>query len=139
MKINLAFIVVFALFACEVEENTPEQMTADDFDATGASVLKEGILNGIGGHAVSGTARIYEKAGIYYLVFDPYQSQNGPDLRVYLSRNESATSFISLGLLKSTTGRQSYRIPAGININEFSHVHVWCQQFSVQFGRAMLS
>lgn len=138
MKINVIHLLAFVLLACNVEENTPAQMIDDDFDITGASLLKEGIFMGVGGHSVSGTASIYEKGGKHYLLLDPYQSQNGPDLRVYLSRNESATSFVSLGLLKATTGKQSYAIPAGLNISEFSHVHIWCQQFSVEFGRAPL-
>ncbi|HRJ28927.1 MAG TPA: DM13 domain-containing protein [Cyclobacteriaceae bacterium] len=139
MKTNLIFLMVMALFSCEVEENTPGQIGNEVFDIAGAVLVKEGVLAGIGGHSVSGNTSLLEKGGKYYLLLDPYQSQNGPDLRVYLSRNESATSFVSLGLLKSTMGKQVYTVPAGVDIYEFSHVHIWCQKFSVQFGRALLN
>jgi hypothetical protein len=72
------------------------------------------------------------------LLLDPFSSQNGPDLRVYLSKDASGGSFINLGRLKSTTGKQSYDIPGNPNLDEYSYVLIWCQQFSVGFGRAMI-
>jgi hypothetical protein len=131
--------VALVLLACDADENTPTQPINDDFDPIGATLVQDGMFVSAGGYTVIGTASIYEKNSSLFLVLDPYSSSNGPDLRVYLSRNEGATSFVNLGLLKSTMGKQSYAIPAGVNITEFSHVHIWCQQFSVQFGRAMLN
>ena len=133
------FIFCLMVFcACEPEENTPTQPINDTFDPDGATLITSGMFMGSGGYTVMGTATIYEKNGAKTLVLDPYNSSNGPDLRVYLSRDENANSALNLGLLKSTTGKQSYAIPGNPDIAEFSHVHIWCQQFSVQFGRAPL-
>ncbi|NJN42235.1 MAG: DM13 domain-containing protein [Flammeovirgaceae bacterium] len=65
-------------------------------------------------------------------------TENGPDLKIYLSLNESATNYINLGDLKSTTGKQSYDIPDNTVISDQMYVHVWCQDFSVNFGQAKL-
>lgn len=129
-------LILFA--ACEREAHTPTSPISDTFDPAGATLLASGMFVGSGGYTVTGTASVYEKDGTRTLVLDPYSSSNGPDLRVYLSRDEQANSALNLGFLKSTTGKQSYAIPGNANIAEFLYVHIWCQQFSVQFGRAAL-
>lgn len=135
-NIFIFFLILFC--ACQPEENTPTQPINDTFDPDGATLIASGVFMGSGGYTVMGTATVYEKDGAKTLVLDPYSSSNGPDLRVYLSRDENANSALNLGFLKSTTGKQSYTIPGNPDIAEFSHVHIWCQQFSVQFGRAPL-
>lgn len=130
--------IVLVLAACSEEENTPTQPIDDNFDPTGATMLKSEPLMGSGGYTVTGTVSIYEKNGEKILVLDPFSSSNGPDLRVYLSRDANANSFLNLGLLKSVTGKQSYSIPGNPSIDEFTHVLIWCQQFSVKFGGAEL-
>ncbi len=137
MRTYLFFQILF-LAACAAEENTPTKPIDDTFDPDGASLIVSGMFMSSGGYTVTGTASVYEKDGVKTLVLDPYSSSNGPDLRVYLSRDENANSALNLGFLKSTTGKQSYTIPGNPDIAEFSHVHIWCQQFSVQFGRATL-
>lgn len=135
-NISIFFLILFC--ACQPEENTPTQPINDTFDPDGATLIASGVFMGSGGYTVMGTASIYEKSGTKTLVLDPYSSSNGPDLRVYLSRDENANSALNLGFLKSTTGKQSYTIPGNPDIAEFSHVHIWCQQFSVPFGRAAI-
>lgn len=125
--------------ACSEDNNTPTGPVNDAFDPAGATVIKQGTFIGVGGHTVSGTATVYSKNNEFYVVLDPFNSQNGPDLRVYLSKDINAGSFLNLGLLKSTTGKQSYKIPGNPDFNEYGYVHVWCQQFSVQFGRAEIT
>lgn len=135
---NILMILFILVWACQPEENTPTKPINDTFDPDGATLIASGVFMGSGGYSVMGTASIYEKNGTKTLLLDPYSSSNGPDLRVYLSRDENANSALNLGFLKSTTGKQSYTIPGNPDISEFSHVHIWCQQFSVQFGRAPL-
>lgn len=137
MRTHLFFLILF-LTACTAEENTPTKPINDAFDTDGATLIFSGMFMGSGGYTVTGKASVYEKDGVKTLVLDPYSSSNGPDLRVYLSRDENANSALNLGFLKSTTGKQSYTIPGNPDIADFSHVHIWCQQFSVPFGRAAL-
>ena len=126
------------MLSCTVEENTPKKPVDDDFDITSATLVKQGNLVGINGHTVSGTANIYIDDGKKFVVLDPYESQNGPDLKVYLSKDVNASSYINLGPLKSVTGKQAYALPGNANINEYTVVHIWCEKFSVEFGRALL-
>jgi hypothetical protein len=138
MKKIASILLITFLSGCEVEENTPKKPIDDDFDSEAATLIKEGVLIGIGGHTASGTAGLYDDNGQKFVVLDPYESQNGPDLKVYLSKNQGASSYINLGPLKSVTDKQAYAVPGNPNISEYTYVHIWCEQFSVEFGRAEL-
>jgi hypothetical protein len=136
MKKSIWFLVLYAFVAsCEVEDNAPVAPVDDDFDTTTANLLKQGMLEGIG-HTASGTASIYEKNGSITVVLDPYSSQNGPDLKIYLSKDAEASEYIRLGNLKSTMGKQSYGVPSGTDLEEYGYVHVWCEKYTVVFARA---
>jgi hypothetical protein len=135
---RMLLIFIASLLSCEVDENTPTTPPPTNFDETSATLIKQGTFTGIGGHTASGKASIYESDGQRVVVLDPYSSQNGPDLKVYLSRNVGATSYINLGQLKSTMGKQTYAIPSVVNVDEYTYVHIWCEAYSVEFARAML-
>lgn len=131
----LLFVI---LSSCEVEENTPTKPVEDDFDTTMATKLKMGSFVGVSGHSVSGMATTYDDNGTKVVVLDPFASQNGPDLRVYLSKDANASSYINLGKLKSTTGKQTYSIPGNPNLEEYPYVLIWCREFSVGFGQTII-
>lgn len=139
MKKTFIFFSLILLFACDPEDATPTTPVEDDpFDESTATLISEGTIMGVN-HTVSGTASIFESNGKYVVVLDPFSSQNGPDLKVYFSKDVGASEYIRLGNLKSTMGRQSYAIPANTNINDFNYVHIWCEKFSVEFARAELN
>jgi hypothetical protein len=93
-------------------------------------------MTGCGGHTVSATVKLYEQSGKNYVYFEMLNSQNGPDLKVYLSKDANATQYIRLGVLKSTMGNQSYEVPAMTDLGQYPVVHIWCERFSVCFGIA---
>ncbi|MFM7486250.1 MAG: DM13 domain-containing protein [Cytophagales bacterium] len=128
-------LVIF--LGCAVEDNTPTMLVNDPFDASKATLIKSGPMNGVG-HSVSGSAAIYSSQGKKIVLLDPFFSQNGPDLRVYLSKDANASSYISMGKLKSTMGKQSYEVPGNPNVTDFNYILIWCEQFTVVFGRAAL-
>ncbi len=84
----------------------------------------------------TGTASIYDQGGVKYVVLDPLNANNGPDLKVYLAKDINAKDYIRLGSLKSTTGKQSYAVPGTPTISDYNYVHIWCEAFSVDFARA---
>lgn len=129
--------IVLLLGCTDRTENTPVAPAPQTFDpqASGVVLLKQGTLMGIG-HTVSGTVKIYAAGEQYHVVFDPFTSQNGPDLRVYLSEDANATAYLNLGLLKSTTGFQSYPLPGKPDLARYPYVIIWCQQYTVLFARA---
>jgi len=132
-KLFLLSIVV--LSSCKEDDATPSAPINDNFNPSTATLLKSGSLTGIG-HTVSGTVALYDTGSEKIILLDPFSSQNGPDLKVYLSKDQNASSYISLGVLKSTSGKQSYEIPGDPDITDYNYVMVWCEQFTVVFGRA---
>ncbi|MCI0752015.1 MAG: DM13 domain-containing protein [Flammeovirgaceae bacterium] len=140
MKKLVSILVVLLSVSCQEEENnTPTAPVNDSFDPMKETVmeLKKGTFTGVG-HSVSGTATVYDDAGKLVVVLDPFSTQNGPDLKLYLSTDQSASQYINLGDLKSTTGKQSYEITGTTDLAQFKFVLVWCQDFSVLFGKAEL-
>lgn len=136
MKKLIVLFLLGLVTGCDPEDATPTNPSNDVFDETMATLLREGTWMGSGSYNASGTARIYDDNGKKVLLLSNFSSSNGPDLRVYLSTTASATSFVNLGKLKSTSGTQTYAIPDGTDIDEFKFALIWCQQFSVLFGKA---
>ena len=97
-------------------------------------------------HPVSGRARLLElRNGDVYLRFENFTVENGPDLRVYVSKAKATsdadafgTDFIDLGALKGNIGDQNYRIPAATPRKALNSAVVWCRRFSVGFAVAPL-
>lgn len=90
-------------------------------------------------HKVSGNAVILEGEGQKFLRFEDFESTNGPDLYVYLATDESAKDFVSLGRLKGNKGNQNYEIDAGVDLEKYPHVLIYCKNFKFLFGSAKLS
>src|SRR5688572_5108989 len=136
-KLFFPFVILLSISCSEEVNNTPTATINDNFDPGQATLLKQGTWMGVG-HSVSGIAKIYEENGKKTVVLDPFSSQNGPDLKIYLSKDENASQYINLGAMKSTMGKQSYEITGMPDLAEYKFVLVWCQQFSVLFGKAEL-
>lgn len=135
----LCILMAWILIACQPENITPSKpVDLNQIDLTNAALIKQGMFVGIGGHTASGTVKIYELNNKKYIVFDPYASQNGPDLKVYLSKDEQASQYIRVGILQSTTGKQTYEVPGNPDLTLYSFVHIWCEKYSVEFARAQL-
>ncbi len=134
-NILLIFLLGFVI-ACGPDDATPTMPVNDVFDETKATLLREGTWSGSGNYTVSGVAQIYDNNGKKILLLNNFSSSNGPDLRVYLSTTTGATSFANLGKLKSTSGKQTYEIPDQTDVNQFKFALIWCQQFSVLFGKS---
>lgn len=96
-------------------------------------------------HPGSGTAAVVELAnGERRLTLTGFATDNGPDLRVYLSTGDPAGGgelgdFKDLGSLKGNKGNQQYEIPAGVDVGRFSNAVVWCRAFSIGFTSAPLA
>jgi hypothetical protein len=128
--------LVIMLMACQPEDAVPTNpVTEVDFNVSQATLLKKGVLQGID-HVASGTAHLYDNDGKKFIYFDPFSSQNGPDLKVYLSKDVNASDYIRLGPLKSTMGMQAYAVPVNCDVTQYHYVHIWCEKYTVVFARA---
>ena len=95
-------------------------------------------------HPGSGKASIVEKPdGAGVVTFTDFETDNGPDLVVYLVPADSPAGSdegaIDLGALKGNQGNQQYAIPASTDLDEDWRVVVWCRAFTVSFTEAPLS
>ena len=85
-------------------------------------------------HETTGRARVVGDK----LTLTRFETDAGPDLRVYLSTPDES-DHVDLGGLKGNRGDQQYDIPRGTDLARYSDVLVWCRAFSVGFGRARLA
>ena len=98
------------------------------------------------GHATSGRAAVLEVAGgRRFLRLDDLRTSNGPDLFVYLSttaadgpRDSFDDDFVSVGRLKGNQGNQNYELGAGVRLDRYRSVVIWCRRFTYAFGAAPL-
>jgi hypothetical protein len=90
-------------------------------------------------HPSSGSVKVIrDAAGKKHLVFENFRSDNGPDLDIWLSPGTTGTPYQSLGDLKSLSGKFSYELDDSVDYTVNSHVLIWCVDFSVLFGYAVL-
>lgn len=71
----------------------------------------------------------------------------GPKYHVYLVPLNDVTPetavdesmYVDLGRLRAFKGGQNYQIPAGLNLQDYGHVVIWCEQFDVLISPARLN
>ncbi|MEM1221106.1 MAG: DM13 domain-containing protein, partial [Bacteroidota bacterium] len=98
-----------------------------------------GTFTGLSGYTVNGTVTLeQDQDGFYLQMQSDFQTQSGPGLYVYYSRDAGANTFVDLGKLQATSGEQRYNIPASIDTEDYRFVQIWCQPFGVSFGVAEL-
>jgi hypothetical protein len=100
-------------------------------------------------HPGSGTAKVItDGSDQRFLRFEDFETDNGPDLFVYLTTADADASagdfgvageFVDLGRLKGNVGAQNYEIPVDVDLAVFDTVVVWCDRFSVAFTAADLA
>ena len=132
------------LFDTKVNEAAP--VTATDQSGGGQSLKPSarGEFEGVA-HPASGTALVIGEGAERYIRFENLQVDNGPDLKVYLSRAPASgpgdalnDDFVNLGDLKGNIGDQNYAIPADVDPAQFESVVIWCERFAVGFAVAPL-
>ncbi len=147
----LAVIVLWYLFRPElafvdktVNETFPE---LTDSLLQEPVTLLQGQFQGVA-HATNGAAQIFEFAdGRRLLRLRDFSTSNGPDVHVYLVALQNAlddesvknAEFIDLGSMKGNVGDQNFELPAGVDLEKFRTVTIWCKRFGVNFGSASLS
>jgi hypothetical protein len=87
-------------------------------------------------HPTSGTTSVSEDGTT--LSLSDFKSDDGPLLELYLATDLTATTYVSLGDLKGLDGDYQYSIPAGTDLESLKYVIVWCVDFKVSFGHAVL-
>jgi len=129
----------------EFMENTvlpvPDSVGLEEKNFSGFE-LKTGEFEKVN-YMTSGLVSLIEKDGDHFLLFnESFVTPNGPDLVVYFTKNSAPTTRtdiangVVLGDLKSLQGKQVYKIPREINIDEFNSVSIHCRAFNVPWSYA---
>ena len=136
---KLVFIsfITIAAFGC-VKENTPTTMVNNPVDTSMAVSSFNGTFNNGPYGVVSGRAKIYLANNQQILALENFNSSNGPDLHVYISKEEQPVTYIDLGRLQSVTGNQQYPLANNINFLEYKYALIHCQRYNHLFGSAEL-
>ena len=93
-------------------------------------------------HPTSGRALVLGNGtGQRFLRFENFETDNGPDLNVYLvdSSTGDVSDYVDLGDLSGNIGDQNYELPVGVDLERYDRVVIWCVRFGVAFGDARLS
>jgi electron transfer DM13 len=97
-------------------------------------------------HSVSGTAILgTTTGGKPVLRLQDFNTTNGPDLYVYLSKVATPTSSqqvhdgLEVAKLTATEGNLNYTLPSGADIGQYKSAVIYCKSFSVIFGFANLA
>ncbi len=164
MKLLFIFLLAFGIFTCGSDDKSEDNPTSplatdmvstqpdtptvtmndpvDDLmdESSGIESIGQAQFTGDNNYNVSGSAEIFydTSADSYSLVLSNFNSDNGPRLEVYLATDDNATSFKSLGDLKSTNGTMRYDFSSSDFDSSNTHVLIWCSAFSQNFGTAVL-
>ena len=139
MKAFLTLLITSFLLVSCIRENTSTEDLMEMAPENAILKYSGNFIQGPYGNNVNGKAEIYEKNGIFTLVFnDSFTINNGPDLYVYVSKEQQPTQFISLGRLKSVNGGQTYTFTSAINFDDYKYAVVHCQQYNHLFSYALL-
>ncbi|MEO3414712.1 DM13 domain-containing protein [Roseovarius sp. CAU 1744] len=98
-----------------------------------------GRFSGRSDHVTSGRAEVVKHGDTAEVVLlDDFAFDGAPDPKVALGKDGYDSSTI-LGVLKNNNGKQTYKVPAGINTDEMNEVWIWCEKFNVPLGVAKLN
>ena len=118
--------------------NEPLPATATFPTEKPLSGILTGAHDGLANDNAEGNVKVVSLIdGSKILRLENFNSTNGPNVHVYLSTDKRATDY-DLGKLKANNGNQNYNIPAGTDIRKHNIVLIWCKDFSVLFGSAVL-
>jgi Electron transfer DM13 len=139
---SLIFILCVTMAACTKNESTPTNAStlssADSVlvGSTSTIIAMGNFINAV--HPASGKASWHVAGTKQTIYLSNFSTDAGPDLKVYLSKDLNASSFILLGDLKATSGNHIYPITISATPSEYKYVLIWCQRFSVLFGSARI-
>jgi hypothetical protein len=134
--------------ATEPATPTPaNEPVVTDAPAPQIVTLAEGEFVPLGRYSGEGTAVVLNDGSDQrFLRFENFSTDNGPDLRVYLTASDASgdsgafdDDFVDLGVLKGNIGDQNYEIPPAVDLSVYDTVVVWCVRFSTPFTAADLA
>lgn len=137
MKKSIVVLLCGLFFLASCKKNTPPTFVNEPLPTSTTTLASGSFVSSA--HTTSGTVKIVkDAANKLYLVFENFKTDGGPDLRTWMSPNSNGSQSLELGFLKATTGNFSYELNASFDYTTNNHVLIWCRQFAVLFGYAVL-
>lgn len=93
-----------------------------------------GTFTGESNHVTSGTVEVLKDEVVF---LDDFFFDGAPDPKVAFGKDGYDASTL-MGPLTSNSGKSSYKIPAGVNPDDYNEVWIWCERFNVPLGVAKL-
>lgn len=148
IKFFAALLLAGSLTACGVAQDAVSTVTdatksvvGGGADATAPEgwVTASGAFAGDSNHETRGTAFISRNGDGDWVVTlgEDFFHDGAPDPKVGLGRDGYKEGTL-LGELQSLNGRQSYVIPASLDVADYNQVWIWCEKFNVALGHANL-
>lgn len=143
-------VMGYLLYASSVDRVVDEQVAvaaAGPVASSGPSQEPQNVALGRGtfesaAHETRGAAILIRlPAGGRVLTLTSFETDPGPDLRVYLVSGDAGDlgDVVDLGALKGNRGDQQYELKGAVDTERYRTVVIWCRAFSVAFGSARLA
>lgn len=137
MKKSIVVLFCGLFFLTSCKKNTSPNFVNETLPTVTTTLASGSFVSSA--HTTSGTVKIVkDAANKLYLVFENFKTDGGPDLRTWVSPNNNGSNSQELGFLKATAGNFSYELDPSFNFTTNNHVLIWCRQFAILFGYAVL-
>ena len=112
---------------------TSGTITSAPFELTSA---RHSTFRGVQGHTGQGMANVFVKQGLVHIRFlSSFNTPQGPDYRVFLSRRELGSEVIQNGveiaILRNFNGEQTFIAPASVSLYDYPYLLIHCRQYNV--------
>ena len=99
-----------------------------------------GSFRGASNHVTTGEVTVTRNAdgSATITLASNFSLDGAPDPWVGLGKDGKFVPATNAGKLRSNTGAQSYTVPAGIDVDDFNEVYIYCVKFNVPLGVAKL-
>lgn len=101
--------------------------------------IASGEFAGRSKHITTGGVSIVKTSSGYKVVLaDNFSLDGAPDPKVGFGKSGKFDTSTLISPLKNLTGKQSYTVPASIDVSRYDEVYIWCEKFSVPLGVATI-
>jgi hypothetical protein len=140
MRYTIICFMLLFIFSCKKEGTlAPTTVLNEMVDTGSTTVLKySGSFTSGPFGTVTGKAEIYKTDSLYEVKLVDFNTNNGPALHVYISKEAMPINFIDLGVLKSIAGNQVYPVAGMPDFTSFKFIAIHCVAYNHLFGYASL-
>lgn len=129
------------LCAAPLAAQQTDAMGKDAMGKDAMAMAPHGTFSGAEGHRANGSYEVVTSSGKTELKLGKdFSLERGPDVYVVLSPSERvpAQGALYLGKVTRFKGEQSFAVPDGTDLGDYSYVVLWCKKYSVPMGTAAL-